>query len=44
VQVHPEHGCAAIGIRDKLVREHDDTDSLLAAYLPGIVPAADGGA
>jgi hypothetical protein len=41
MQVHLEHGCTAIGIRDKFLREHDDYDSLLAAYLPGIITAAD---
>jgi hypothetical protein len=30
--MHPEHGCAAIGIMDKLLREHDDNDSPLAFW------------
>jgi hypothetical protein len=41
VLVHPEYGLAAIGISDKLLSQHDDSDSPLAAELPTIVPAAD---
>jgi hypothetical protein len=41
VKVHPEYGRAEIGISAKLLSQHIDSDSPLAAELPTIVPAAD---
>jgi hypothetical protein len=32
VRVHPEYGCDAIGISDKLPSQHDDSDSPLAFW------------
>ena len=32
LQVHPEHGRAALGISDKLLRQHDDGDTPLAFW------------